>query len=129
MLPPHWSRTDVEIELNSYRFDAHVARRAFQFPEGLPAFQKELGLPLIAHNRWYDANSPYCQRYECAPGEGNRNAALPIAPEFWDEIMELAAHPLARDYARHQGVPPRRLPGQRGGYARLNSPGSWDVTM
>jgi hypothetical protein len=46
-----------------------------------------------------------------------------------NKIMELAAQPLARDYARHQGVPPRRLPGQRGGYARLNSPGSWDATF
>src|SRR6266545_68735 len=46
-----------------------------------------------------------------------------------NQIMELAAQPLARDYARHQGVPPRRLPGQRGGYARLNSPGSWDATQ
>ncbi|MGH3090784.1 MAG: Type 1 glutamine amidotransferase-like domain-containing protein [Gaiellaceae bacterium] len=45
-----------------------------------------------------------------------------------DHVFELAAEPLARGYARHQGVPPRRLPGQRGGYARLNSPGSWDTT-
>jgi len=57
------------------------------FPQGLPAFQQELKLPLVAHNRWYDRNSPYCQRYECVYGEGDRNAALPIDPEFWDEIM------------------------------------------
>lgn len=60
---------------------------ASMFPHGLPAFQQELGLPLVAHNRWYDRNSPYCQRYECAFGEGDRNAALPVEPEFWDEIM------------------------------------------
>src|SRR5439155_9718416 len=45
-----------------------------------------------------------------------------------NNIGELAAQPLTRDYARHQGVPPRRLPGQRGGYARPNSPGSRDAT-
>jgi len=45
-----------------------------------------------------------------------------------DDLLELAAQPLTRDYARHQGVPPRRLPGQRGGYARFISPGSWDAT-
>jgi len=46
-----------------------------------------------------------------------------------DDLLELAAQPLARDYARHQGVPPRRLAGQRGGYARFISPGSWDATL
>jgi hypothetical protein len=45
-----------------------------------------------------------------------------------NDLLELAAQPLTRDYARHQGVPPRRLPGQRGGYARLISPGSRDAT-
>lgn len=68
------------------------------FPQGLPAFQQELGLPLIAHNRWYDRNSPYCQRYECVSGEGDRNAALPIAPEFWDEIMDHAVRYGVRVY-------------------------------
>jgi hypothetical protein len=31
--------------------------------------------------------------------------------------------------SRHQGVPPRRFPGQRLGYARPNSPGSRDATV
>src|SRR5262249_9314062 len=44
------------------------------------------------------------------------------------DLVELAAQPLTRGYARHPGVPPRRLPGQRGGYARFISPGSRDAT-
>jgi hypothetical protein len=43
------------------------------FPQGLTVFQEELGLPLVAHNRWYDVNSPYCERYECAPGGGRKD--------------------------------------------------------
>ena len=60
------------------------------FPQGLDDFQKELGLPLIAHNRWYDRESPYCDRYECVYGEGIKTAALPIEASFWDEIMDNA---------------------------------------
>src|SRR6476659_2786231 len=33
------------------------------FPDGLRAFQKQLGLPLIAHNRWIDERSPYREKY------------------------------------------------------------------
>ncbi len=60
------------------------------FPQGLSVFQEELGVPLVAHNRWYDVNSPYCERYECAPGEVIKETVLPIEPEFWDEIMDNA---------------------------------------
>jgi hypothetical protein len=33
------------------------------FPDGLGAFQRRLGLPLITHNRWIDAKSPYRGKY------------------------------------------------------------------
>jgi hypothetical protein len=33
------------------------------FPDGLAAFQKQLGLPLMAHNRWIDEHSPYREKY------------------------------------------------------------------
>ena len=33
------------------------------FPDGLDAFQKQLGLPLITHNRWIDDRSPYRKKY------------------------------------------------------------------
>ncbi len=60
------------------------------FPEGLPAFQQALGLPLEAHNRWYNQDSPYCRRYQCVYGTGGKRPALPIDPKFWDEIMDNA---------------------------------------
>ena len=60
------------------------------FPQGLPAFQRELGLPIVAHNRWYNQDSPYCKKYECAYGAGDKRPALPIEPRFWDEIMDNA---------------------------------------
>ncbi len=52
----------------------------------------------------------------------NRFDRIVLLADTGDDLVELAAQPLARDYARHQRVPPRRLPGQRGGHARLNSP-------
>jgi len=60
------------------------------FPDGLDAFTEELGLPLVAHNRWYDEQTPYCERYECVYGHGDKRPALPIEAAFWDEIMDNA---------------------------------------
>ena len=60
------------------------------FPAGLDGFVDELGLPLVAHNRWYDKLTPYCDEYECVYGVGKKEAALPVDPEFWDEIMDNA---------------------------------------
>src|SRR5207244_9463185 len=59
----------------------------------------------------------------------NRLDRIILVADTGNDLVELAAQPLARNYARHQGVPPRRLPGQRGGYARLVSPGSRDATL
>src|SRR5207248_3334697 len=41
------------------KYEAHPAL----FRDGLAAFQKRVGLPLIAHNRWIDPASPYRERY------------------------------------------------------------------
>jgi hypothetical protein len=45
-------------------------------------------------------------------------------------LVELAAQPLARDYLRHAGVPPMLRTGQvrSGGYVRPHFPGHWDGT-
>jgi hypothetical protein len=39
------------------------------FPDGLHGFQKQLGLPLIAHNRWIDDRSPYRKKYAKRDGD------------------------------------------------------------
>jgi hypothetical protein len=49
------------------------------FPDGLSAFQKQLGLPLITHNRWVDVNSPYRQRYFVS-------GIAAIDPKWWTHI-------------------------------------------
>jgi hypothetical protein len=49
-------------------------------PDGLEAFHKELGLPLITHNRWIDPASPYHQKYQIT-------GYAAIDPGFWNEIM------------------------------------------
>ena len=58
----------------------------------------------------------------------NRLDRIILVANTGNDLVQLATQPLTRDYARHPGVPPRRLPGQRGGYARFNSPGSRDAT-
>ena len=49
------------------------------FPQGLAAFQRQLGLPLITHARWIDPSSPYTRAYKMS---GN----VSIDPRFWHDI-------------------------------------------
>jgi hypothetical protein len=48
------------------------------FPEGLGAFSRELGLPLITHGRWIDQFSPYHKEYKMS---GN----VIIDPRYWQK--------------------------------------------
>ena len=69
-----------EGEWNRYggllEYRAHPAL----FPDGLAAFQKKVGLPLIAHNRWVDPASPYHARYRIS-------GLAPVDPAWWKEII------------------------------------------
>jgi hypothetical protein len=49
------------------------------FPNGLDAFQKAVGLPLITHNRWIDPASPYHQDYKIS-------GLAAVDPKWWDSI-------------------------------------------
>lgn len=51
------------------------------FPQGLAAFQRELGLPLVTHARWVAPSSPYHQQYRMS---GN----VVIDPRFWRSTAE-----------------------------------------
>lgn len=51
------------------------------FPSGLPAFQKDLGLPLAVHARWIDRTSPYHSKYRFS-GVGS------VDPRWWDHVAE-----------------------------------------
>jgi hypothetical protein len=58
------------------KYEAHPGL----FPEGLPAFQQRIGLPLITHNRWIDPASPYHQRYRIS-------GLAAVDPDWWREII------------------------------------------
>jgi hypothetical protein len=49
------------------------------FPDGLAAFQRRLGVPLIVHARWIDRSSPYRSRYRMS---GN----VVVDPRYWTQI-------------------------------------------
>jgi hypothetical protein len=50
------------------------------FPEGLAGFQRRVGVPLIAHNRWIDEHSPYRTTYKMS---GN----VSTDPRLWARWM------------------------------------------
>ena len=58
------------------KYEAHPVL----FPFGLARFQKEIGLPLITHNRWIDPESPYRQHYDIS-------GVAAVDPGWWNEIM------------------------------------------
>jgi hypothetical protein len=58
------------------------------FPNGLDAFQKSIGLPLVTHNRWIDPASPYHQRYKIS-------GIAVVDPEWWEHIA---------DYLKSSGI-------------------------
>lgn len=51
------------------------------FPNGLSAFQQQLGLPLITHSRWIDTSSPYRQEFQMSNN-------VSIDPRFWSQISD-----------------------------------------
>lgn len=50
------------------------------FPNGLAAFQRKLGVPLITHSRWLDRSSPYRKQYDIS---GN----VAVDPQLWRKWM------------------------------------------
>jgi hypothetical protein len=54
------------------------------FPQGLASFSSKLGLPLVAHNRWFAINNGYRAKYEFADAE---KMALPLSRGVFDEFM------------------------------------------
>jgi len=54
------------------------------FPEGLAAFRQALGLPLVAHNRWFDKDNAYTDEFDFV-SEGDM--ALPTQQGVFDRFM------------------------------------------
>ena len=76
--PPAWNQNTAG--LSTYLADPAI------FPKGLKSFQTSLGVPLIAHSRWIDANSDLRNKYKVS---GN----VAIDPKYWlDYGQYLAAN-------------------------------------
>ena len=58
------------------------------FPQGLPAFQKQLGLPLVVHGRWIDPTSAYHKDYKIS-------GIAAVDPRWWNDRA---------DYLKNSGV-------------------------
>jgi hypothetical protein len=50
------------------------------FPDGLPAFQQQVGVPLATHARWIDPSSPYRSEFSFS---GN----VMTDPRYWSDLM------------------------------------------
>lgn len=78
------NRVLPEGEWNRYggvlKYVAHPA----VLPEGLAAFGKKVGLPLITHNRWLDPASPYLKGYQIS-------GVAAVDPRWWNDTMDYVA--------------------------------------
>jgi hypothetical protein len=54
---------------------------SFLFPKGLAAFDAQLGLPLVTHNRWVDPSSPYHTHFTVS-------GFAATDPNFWLHIIQ-----------------------------------------
>jgi len=66
---------------NCYGGLTEYVAHPFVFPKGLAAFDAQLGLPLITHNRWIDVDSPYRQKYKIS-------GVAAVDPKWWDDITD-----------------------------------------
>ncbi|HVM60918.1 MAG TPA: hypothetical protein VMV72_08630 [Verrucomicrobiae bacterium] len=54
------------------------------FPQGLGAFAREIGLPLVTHGRWVDRESPYQKQYKFS-------GVAAVDPTYWEDRMTYLA--------------------------------------
>ena len=58
-----------------YRADASL------FPQGLEAFEKEVGVPFVVHSRWISRQSPYRENYKIS-------GIAPVGAKWWNDTAE-----------------------------------------
>ena len=68
-------------EWNRYGGLLEYKAHPYLFPDGLDAFQKSIGLPLVTHNRWIDPASPYHQHYQIS-------GVAAVDPKWWSNIAD-----------------------------------------
>ena len=59
-----------------------------EFPSGLKTLHEKINLPFACHARWFSLKSPYIQKYKSVIA---KSAALPIEPQFWNDLMKQSA--------------------------------------
>ena len=73
-----------EGEWNRYGGVLNYVAHPAVLPEGMAAFEKKVGLPLITHNRWLDPASPYFQGYQIS-------GVAAVDPRWWNETIDYLA--------------------------------------
>jgi hypothetical protein len=68
-----------EGEWNRYGGTLEYKANPQLFTNGLAAFQKSIGLPLVTHARWIDPASPYHEKYQSS-------GLAMVDPKWWDNI-------------------------------------------
>jgi hypothetical protein len=76
------------------------------FPEGLSAFQKQLALPLITHNRWIDDRSPYREKYAIS---GNVTTDLRLWAHWMRYLRASGVRGYEQDWLSGPAAPERGL--------------------
>ena len=71
--PPSW--TSNGFGMDTFEADPTI------FPDGLAAFQQNLGLPLITHARWIDPSSPLRSKYVIS-------GFVAIDPQYWKDYAQ-----------------------------------------
>jgi len=81
----------------------------YLFTNGLSAFQQQLGLPLITHNRWVYTNSPYLTVSNYTASGTNSGSGVIIDPRFWTNIMTYLKNSggvtYEQDWLNYRGIP------------------------
>lgn len=76
------------------------------FPDGLSAFQKSLGLPIVTHARWISSSSPYRQQFKIS------NNVI-IDPSFWKDtaayLRDADVVTYEQDWLDHNALPDLNL--------------------
>ena len=68
-----------EGEWNRYGGTLEYKAHPYLFTNGLDAFQKSIGMPLVTHARWIDPASPYHEKYQSS-------GLAMVDPKWWDDI-------------------------------------------
>ena len=98
----HWETKGDTLPFGEYLYRADKTL----FPDGLAAFQKSLGLPIVTHARWISSTSPYNKEFKLS---GN----VIIDPAFWKStaayLHDAGVVTYEQDWLNHNALPELNL--------------------